>query len=452
MELYSETLTCSIAQNDIEAEIRNFFYRTIEIPETGLIQFRDALGYKGREFSDFVSAILNGTLKGKTEKEELTAEFRKIQKNARIKRKNFAGHIEKKTYLLPSKESSPLYKKNLINISDIEAARNEIIVALTEWAESEQNYIDCPYFTYASLSMMKKGYISDILKSLWEKLKNSFNGSFDNYYVSIHKDFIDKPFFSPCSILPELSEFALEDGELKKGVLIRDEKGDVISQLVYDGDPSVRVPVFSNDAKLMLMSFSKYIPDASQFLLDRTIIVSRKELAKLFKTNLTPYTYQRVDKVIDELLFWTYYEKKYAFHLVESRELTDDDIYKIVFTGVGAKEIVERTMIELRREDYNALENRLAKILCHFIRYRQLSLYPYQTEYIEITYHDFLRNAHFPSEDMEINMKFIEDALKDFVTHNLFVYDYKIKGTSFFIKFIEPADYDMDRFRLLFPA
>lgn len=95
MELYPADLICNIAENDIDAVLREFYYKTIYIPGKGSLPFREVLGYSGREFSDFVGIILNKNLKGKLSKDELRAEFNLNDPPKMVQRSTELANLEK---------------------------------------------------------------------------------------------------------------------------------------------------------------------------------------------------------------------------------------------------------------------------------------------------------------------------------------------------------------------
>ena len=454
---FEESLIHNLAMKDVDQSIRDFYYSSVQIGSIGEIPFADYLGYMYRSFTEYVGDVMDHFFDGKTSKKDFQAIVRKASTNFKRQRRSFAEHIVQgiENYDVYSPRS-PLYGlvPDKSHIDFVRSIKDEYIIALNKWVDSNEYFIQCPFFLFASKKQVRVGFRTDVFCSICEHIKNFSNGSLDQYYLPLSKDFIDTPLFSPISFLPTL--FTNEEG--KECYVNCDEEGNIILRATYeeleDGEPKPRA--LSAGAKTLYTKMIEFIPcdaeDIAAFRLSRTIRVNKYALASTFNANPNVAAISQLEEYLRELYAWSF-DSSYKHYRLISQYIDNGADYSITLSELSADKIIERSFIGVRREDYDKLYNPLSKILVHYFKLKQLELYPYVTDfngYNKFLYDDFLRNVNFPTNDKEENIPLISASLQEFCEKGIIVESFYYSQGGFFIRFLSPSDEEIVEYRQRF--
>lgn len=454
---FEESLIHNLAMKDVDQSIRDFYYSSVQIGSTGEIPFADYLGYMDRSFTEYVGDVMDRFFDGKTSKKDFQAIVHNFVAHAKRQRLSFANQIIQKieTYDVDT-PLSPLY--NLISDNEskeyIRTLKDEYIIALNKWVNSDEYFIQCPFFLFASKTLVRGGFRTDVFCSICDHIRNFSNGSLDQYYLPLSKDFLDKPLFSPISFLPTL--FTNEEG--KESYVNCDEKGNIILRAtceeLEEGEPKPRA--LSAGAKTLYTKMIEFIPGDAEafaaFRLSRTIRVNKYSLARTFNARPNDDALKQLEEYLRELYSWSF-DSSYDHYRLLSRYKDEGSEYTIVFSDISVDKIIERSFISVRREDYDRLSDPLSKILVHYFKLKQLELYPYNTSYngyVEFPYGVFLGNVNFPTNKKEENHPLIEASLKEFCEKGIILDSYYYKNGCYYICFLPPSAEEINEYRQRF--
>lgn len=454
---FEESLIHNLAMKDVDQSIRDYYYSSVQIGSIGEIPFADYLGYMYRSFTEYVGDLMDHFFEGKTSKKDFQAIVRKASANFKRQRRSFAEYIVQKieNYDVYS-PLSPIYGLVPDNShkDTVRTIKDEYIIALNKWVDSNEYFIQCPFFLFASKTLVRGGFRSDVFCSICEHIKNFSNGSLDQYYLPLSTDFLDKPLFSPISFLPTL--FTNEEG--KESYVNCDEEGNIILRAtcedLEEGEPKPRA--LSAGAKTLYTKMIEFIPGEAEaiaaFRLSRTIRVNKYSLARTFNAKPNDDALKQLEEYLRELYAWSF-DSSYKHYRLISQYIDNGADYSITLSELSADKIIERSFIGVRREDYDKLYNPLSKILVHYFKLKQLELYPYITDfdgYNKFLYDDFLRNVNFPTNDKEENIPLISASLQEFCEKGIIVESFYYLQGCFFIRFLAPSDEEITEYKQRF--
>ena len=452
---FEETLIQNLAMKDVDQSIRDYYYSSVQIGSIGEIPFAEYLGYKYSSFSEYVGNVMDRFFDGKTSKKDFQAIVRKTLTHFKRQRRSFAEYIVQKieNYDVYS-PLSPMYGliPDKSHQNSVRSIKDEYIIALNKWVDSNEYFIQCPLFLFASKTLVRGGFRTDVFCSICHHIKNFSNGSLEQYFLSLSKDFIEK--LSPISFLPTL--FVNEEG--KESYVNCDEEGNIILRAtceeLEDGEP--KPCVLSAGAKTLYTKMIEFIPSDAEafatFRLSRTIRVNKYALAATFNDNPNVAAISKLEEYLRELYAWSF-DSSYDHYRLLSRYKDEGMEYTIVFSDISVDKIIERSFISVRREDYDKLNKPLSKILIHYFKWKQLELYPYETSYngyVEVPYGVFLGNVNFPTDEKEENLPLIEASLMEFRRKGIILDSYYYKNGCHYIHFLPPSAEEITEYRQRF--
>ncbi len=464
MAKYPSELISDMADVFIPSRYRVFFESNFSVKGTPVGRFMDYIGYGGLTFYYLVDDVINFSLKGASSKKEISNIYR-----------NYKNHLlRKRTALYDSIVES--IRKNEISYGPLAAEAEALSIdndadkirelkeaginKITQWFSGDgpyknrKSFIDCPYFGWASKTVIKNSYKSDILGEILEYIRKNLDGDLADYFVPYAQEYIGKPLFSPTGQSVQLQELTANI----YGLDIKDDSGLTILRSAYSNfmPPGKPIKVLSADAKTVLQYLSNQVTNIGQFAVDGSVDVSAWELASIFYNGNPPAGYEeRIETILQELFSWYYFYNGEGFHYLDYSTTYKDGNghkrYNIVLGGVTKKAIIEHKFVRIKKSDYDKLSNPLCLILAHFLKFEQVLRYPYDDDgdkcengYIRYDYNVWRQNVNFQSNNKSEIFLLIEDALKEFKENKVIVYDYLRRQNDFLVKFFSPSQYELE--------
>lgn len=466
MGKYPSELISDMADIFVPARFRAFFESDFRVQGKSVGTFMTYIGYGGLTYYFLVEDTITSSLKGATSKKEILAIYRSYKNHLQKKRGNLYDSLvecikkNEITYGPLAEEAAELNIEK--DAEKIKQLKEEGIHRLAQWLACEGQYekhnafIDCPYFGWATKTMIKNLYKQDILGAILNYIKDTLNGDLAAYFVPYAEEYIGKPLFSPTSFSVQLQEVAAE----VYGYDVKDDTGLTILQTAYSGymPPDTPRKVLSSEAKETLQFLSNQVVDIAKFKLDGTVDVSAWEIACLSCNGKPSDGYEeRVNSQLHELSAWYYFEKGgLTYHYIDRITPYQDNSghkrYIIVLGDILKKAIVEHKFISIKKSDYDKLENPLCLILAHFLKSEQILKYPYddnedrfENGFIRYDYSVWLQNVNFQSRNKSEIFLLIEDALREFKEKRVIVNEYIRRQDDFLIKFFIPSQYEIEK-------
>ena len=324
----------------------------------------------------------------------------------------------------------------------------EFLQRIADWKkEKDSLLIEYPLFASLTEKNKKKSFYHDVFLNLMKILKEKMNGNLDEFYKPTPTFMTETPVFANA----------------KMNILMESNNGGGFEYTFDNEDLGYQLTISSNgESELrMLDEIDNTILNCiinhidKDFYQSRTVHLTTGMLARAIYPNKKPGTahYKTVKKRLKNMLYLHYDykdEKRDATfnifdNVVFERPDIDDNVVDvekidIMLGSLLYESIVEKKMVYVTSNNYDALENQLSKLLYYTLQKERIKLSTQLEEDQEVTgqydYIFFSKSIMFKEKKKNKNIKLIKDSLAEFVDKQIAVKSFELKKDVFYISFI----------------
>ena len=427
------------------------------------------------EIEECIKNTLDDFLEGKTSKTDIQDIYTLQKKNLKQKKSRWEKRI-KDTYIkytLPNSKNPFWFlieQQNLLteeqwDILYHNLSVDEIIQSffkdITQWKEDNNKLlIEFPLFNTLNKTSKINAFFQDLFINLIGILKENTNGSIDSFFKTTPAFMTEAPIFAPKGF-DIILQSSLGDGGVFEH-LFSDEDADYEMTVSSKSSSDLKM-LDAMDISLLNCIFTHIDSD---FYHSRKVSLTVGELARAISKNKPSKNHyknakQRLKNMLD--LNYSYKDSTREAHfnifdgvLFEKPEIGDiissTENVEITFGTLLYEAIVQKKMVYVTTNNYEALEDNLSKILYYTLqkeRIRLSSLYNQlndDTIIEEYEYTFFAKAVMFKTKHKRKNITAIKKSLMEFVEKQITIQDFSVAGDKFKIQYIplsesEKADF-----------
>lgn len=432
-------------EKKLDERLIEFYETNKELYEFGLL-------------NNIIEETLNLYLNGDTHRDdlqEITSTQRKIYRNKKARWLNTVIEDNKKYKIIDKKnpfyflseQKGVLLKEQwemIYGKKSMEDIINEFIEKIKEWkADKKSLLIDYPIFTTLTPNNKTKAFYQDVFLDVMRIIKNTMNGSIEEFYKPTPSFIINVPLFSYTSF---------------KLIMTKNERG-LYEYNFYDEKRDARLTLISGSGDIKMLdevdltimnTMINYI--GKDFYQSRKVHLTIGTLAQAIyrKKNPGAYHYKIVKERLDNMTHFQfeYYisEKKIGtYNFLDHIEEDLENVYRktdkihIMLGSLLYESIVQNKMIYVTSDNYNALSNPLSKILYYVLQKERIKLSAERDDNFEILgvydYSFFSKSIMFREKKKTKNIQLLKESLEEFVEKQIAVKTFNINKDTFRIMF-----------------
>lgn len=458
MSTYPQQLVAELSEH-LSPIIINFYNDT-----------RENYNYPVSSINELVEYVLENSFDGKTSREDLQRLNESAMRNRRKKKKRWMEKLKSDMEIYTPNDtefpfSNLVSQKHILSKSQWEALYgkktlddiiNEKMAETDEWYSQTDSFFICfpaiytqtPHKIYTSI-------VSDTMLYIYQYIKERYDGSIENYFLSFPKDLIGFPLFAPKKVRLKTSsggDSISESYDYGEGILETTANLYSVNEQLNSMD--------QNDLKIFYATLQNLDSD---FYTTRQVHVKKSILAKLFHSRPGRKYYDMMEKHCHMLSKYNFSvtvngRKKISFNLLDSVDSTDPDEVVFTYGSMLYDSIIANDITNIKSSNMQLLEQNLSTILYHPLFRERIILSSKLSEETDelisdYSYSFFSRNVRFPNQSRKKNLELIESSLKEFAEKKILIKSFEVKSATLFrIHFFpltpeEQADLNFNRFK-----
>lgn len=415
--------------------------------------------YELPEIEECIENTLDDYLDGITHKEdiqEITTTQKKIYrtKKARLYKKviedekKYKITNEKSIFYFLIKQKNILIEEQwrmLYGDKTLEHIVNEIIVKTGEWkSEKGSLLIDYPLFTTLSQKNKIKAFYQDMFIDLMDITKKKMNGNLEEFYKTTPTFMTETPVFANTKM-----NILMNYTDTGRFEYLFDNQ-DSGYQLKISSNTGTGLKMLDEVDNIILNSLINHI--GKEFYRTRAVHTTIGTLARAIYPNKKPSSmhYNMVKMRLKNMMKLQYEykdtQKEAVFNIFDNVIFERPDITEnvigtetvdVMMGTLMYESIVNKKMVYVTKNNYDALENKLSKLLCYALQKERVTLAAEGGGMSgEYDYVFFSKAIMFKEKKKTKNIQLIRDSLTEFVEKQIEIEKFELKRDVFKITFI----------------
>lgn len=465
MSQYSKQLISALEQL-LNLRLKEFFDNSVAI-----------YNFPEKEINLVIESVLEEYLQGETSQEEIKTATNLLLKTRRQKKGRWLKRFEEdfKKYELDSKDhpfADIINQKKILKVNQwkqlygnksLEDVMEQYSLDIHVWQQDKKSYlIDFPLIYNYTQKAIFMSFRQDLFLNISEIINQHFYGSIDYFLRKRPTVLINNPVFAPSSFNVLLQESV--DG-IFAGLLNNKEDGFQMTVSTKEKSENGKLKMLDVKDETILNCLFNHI--TKDFYNSKTVKIDIGSLAKMLHPRPSAKHYDDLTKRINNMLNikFAYSDKSSKnsinFNLFDTVIIYEDKgtnrkVAEVTFGNMLYNAIIQKKMISVTSNNYEALDNNLSKLLYYNLQKERITLSSAKDTKDEdkrlvgqYDYSFFSRAVLFKQKQKAKNIPLIEASLQEFIEKKIAIESYILKNNVFTIYFYplsndERADLQLD--------
>lgn len=415
--------------------------------------------YNLPRIEECIENTLDDYLDGTTQKKDIQEIITAQKKTYRTKKvRLYKKVIENNEKYKATDEKSLFYfliqQKNILteeqwqmlyNNNTLQDVINDTITKIEKWkSDKEGLLIDYPLFNTLSNSNKIKAFYHDMFMDLMDITKKKMNGNLEEFYKTTPTFMTETPVFANTKM-----NILMNHTDTGRFEYLFDNQ-DSGYQLKISSNTGTGLKMLDEVDNIILNSLINHT--GKDFFRTRTVHTTIGTLVKAIYPNKRPGAahYNMVKMRLKNMMSLQYEykdaQKDAIFNIFDNVIFERPDITEnvigtenvdIMMGTLMYESIVDKKMVYVTKNNYDALENKLSKLLCYALQKERVALAAEGGEMSgEYDYVFFSKAIMFKEKKKKNNIQLIQDSLAEFVEKQIEIEKFELKRDVFKITFI----------------
>lgn len=314
------------------------------------------------------------------------------------------------------------------------------------WRTTEKGLlITFPFLSYVSKKTLHTAILNDTIIAICDIILDEYGGTLAGFFRNYPEFFVDKPLFTPVGHNMRL---ILENNELTDIYYPVENSPEYLKTTigVLPDETNVVKMRALDETDLHIINFCLSKID-NTFYQDHTVIVNLAELSKeIYGKSSGQHLNILLNRCIKLTNIRQEEENNYSFNYFDNVfRIKESNMVSITFGTVLYSSVVDHRLIQVTAENYEALTNKLSRIIYYSLQMERVRIsspffenqeeYSKQTLVFDTDISFFERRVRFKTKSRRENIKLLKDALQEFCDQKIAIKTFTVKDIYFNITF-----------------